>query len=421
MSQLDIIAMSDCGASTHAAIAEYQLAKLRETVAQARKSRFYGERLRKIPEIATLSDLAALPFTTPADLTEPHELLCVSPADVGRIVTLPTSGTTGKPKRVFFTADDLARTLKYFQFGISPLTRPNSRVMVFFPPSAPDGLSDLLVRALALNACDATVLGAFESACAALDALNLSRATCAVGFPAQLLELARTGSAPCIEYVLLCSDYISPAVVQSIEKAWNCNVFAHYGLTESGYGIGVECEQHDGLHLRETDLLVEIVNPESGAPLPDGEFGEVVFTTLTRRAMPLIRYRTGDRGRLLTGQCPCGSKLKRLDRHITRLSSGVEIAGGRVTMPMLDDAIFPLGRVRAFDATMTTRGGTDNLVVRIEHNGGGSTLSQVAETLREILIIGNAIQSENLNLTVIAEPIRRIGAAKREIVDLRGK
>ena len=133
-----------------------------------------------------------------------------------------------------------------------------------------------------------------------------------VGIPVQVLGLARlsvAGGAPLhLKTVLLSTDHCSPVVATAIEAAWGCRVFDHYGTTEMGLGGGVDCEAHAGYHLREADLLVEVVDPESGAPLPDGEYGEVVFTTLTREAMPLIRYRTGDRGRFLPGACPCGSR-----------------------------------------------------------------------------------------------------------------
>ena len=102
--------------------------------------------------------------------------------------------------------------------------------------------------------------------------------------------------------MLLSTDQAPAPLVAAIEQAWGCRVFDHYGTTETGLGGGVECEAHDGLHLREADLLFEVVEPATGRSLPDGEEGEIVFTTLTREAMPLIRYRTGDLGRLLPGR-----------------------------------------------------------------------------------------------------------------------
>jgi phenylacetate-coenzyme A ligase PaaK-like adenylate-forming protein len=89
-------------------------------------------------------------------------------------------------------------------------------------------------------------------------------------------------------------------------------------MTEMGLGGAMACEERVGYHPREADLIFEIIDPQTGGPLPEGEVGEVVFTTLTRAAMPLIRYRTGDLSRWIPGNCPCGSVLKRLDRIADR-------------------------------------------------------------------------------------------------------
>ena len=90
----------------------------------------------------------------------------------------------------------------------------------------------------------------------------------------------------------------------------------------------MECRARNGYHLREADLFFEVVDPVSGSPVPDGTPGEVVFTTLTRRAMPLIRYRTGDVAAMLPGPCACGSPLRRLSRiagRLRRTEAGVDV------------------------------------------------------------------------------------------------
>jgi phenylacetate-coenzyme A ligase PaaK-like adenylate-forming protein len=114
--------------------------------------------------------------------------------------------------------------------------------------------------------------------------------------------------------LLLSGDYVSPAVRDEIERLWDCKVYEHYGMTEMGLGGAMSCEIREGYHIREADLYIEIINPHTGEPVPDGEFGEIVFTTLTRQAMPLIRYRTGDISRIIPSPCPCGSVPRRLER-----------------------------------------------------------------------------------------------------------
>jgi phenylacetate-coenzyme A ligase PaaK-like adenylate-forming protein len=117
-----------------------------------------------------------------------------------------------------------------------------------------------------------------------------------------------------IDSVLLSAEYVSAGSVTAIEENWRCTVYEHYGMTEMGLGCAMMCAGRDGYHIREADLYIEIVDPVSGKSLPDGEPGEIVFTTLTREAHPLIRYRTGDISRIIKEPCPCGSQLKRLAR-----------------------------------------------------------------------------------------------------------
>ena len=82
-----------------------------------------------------------------------------------------------------------------------------------------------------------------------------------------------------------------------LEKELQCEVYNHFGITEAGLGAAIDCPAHFGMHIRENDLLFEVIHPESGEVLPDGRCGELVLTTLTRKGMPLIRYRTGDYGK----------------------------------------------------------------------------------------------------------------------------
>ena len=132
----------------------------------------------------------------------------------------------------------------------------------------------------------------------------------------RLSEASR--SDPCItgnmRTLLLSAEYVPPGSKAAIEANWGAEAFEHYGMTEMGLGGAMSCEARQGYHPREADLLFEIIDPATGAALGEGERGEVVFTTLTREAMPLIRYRTGDFSRWLPGRCPCGSLLKWLGR-----------------------------------------------------------------------------------------------------------
>jgi phenylacetate-CoA ligase len=125
-----------------------------------------------------------------------------------------------------------------------------------------------------------------------LDVMNQEHVNGLVGIPTQVLAPARFGEGLRLKSALLTTDHVPNAIVRAVEHAWGCLVYNHYGMTEMGLGGG-ECQARRGYHLREADMIFEIVNPATGEPVAEGETGEAVFTTLTRRGMPLIRSRTG--------------------------------------------------------------------------------------------------------------------------------
>jgi phenylacetate-coenzyme A ligase PaaK-like adenylate-forming protein len=97
-----------------------------------------------------------------------------------------------------------------------------------------------------------------------------------------------------------------------ISRAWGCQVYQQCGTPEMCPGAGVQCRVRDGFHLREADLYIEIVDPNTAQPIANGTCGEVVVTTLTREAMPLVRFRTGHRASVMPAPCPCGTVLRRI-------------------------------------------------------------------------------------------------------------
>ena len=233
-------------------------------------------------------DVAMLPFTTAEQLRScGSRMLCVRPHEVERIVTLATSGTEGDPQRVFFTADDLELTVDFFRHGMATFTGAGDRVVVLMPGARPGSIGDLLQTALARLGASAVVHGPVVDMDETLALLERIQASVVVGIPIQVLGLARRSAAlgrpiRSVHSALLSADYVPRAVVHAVETSWHCRVFNHYGSTEMGFGGSVECAARGGYHLREADLLFEIVSPDSGVPLPEGEIGEIVFTTLTR-------------------------------------------------------------------------------------------------------------------------------------------
>lgn len=306
---------------TRAAIEAYQLDKLNETLALCRaRGPFYRQKMAGLPNrLTSLADVAALPFTLADDVRErPLALLCVSQSEIERVVTLEPPGDPGPPKRLYFTAADLELTCDFFQVGMSTFTTPGDRVLILLPGERPGSVGDLLAQGLARLGAEGIRHGLISDMARTVAVLYGERPLGIVGVPGKVLALtaaSRQQSGPPLRLksVLLSADYVPPATVRAVEAAWGCTVYNHYGMTEMGLGGGVECAARMGYHLREADLYFEIVEPATGEPLPDGEYGEIVFSTLTRRGMPLLRYRTGDMSRFLPGTCGCGTVLRRLE------------------------------------------------------------------------------------------------------------
>ena len=321
-----------CGAATcpelPARLAQMQLHLLRCTLEQAVRSTFYANRLQgRNLKLETLEDLPCLPFTTAQDLRNWGDFLCVSRGDVQRMVTLHTSGTTGQPKRLAFTDADLARTRDFFAVGMSQLVRAGQRLAVLLPGAErPDGVADLLRQALGSAGVEvmAPPPHVHMDRCGGELArwLGQAAAHCVVAAPAQLASLLTffsTAGPDNLAGVLSSAEPLDADLGQILRQRWQCEVLDHYGLTETAYGGAVECSAHDGFHVRELDVFIEIVDISRGNVLPFGQAGEVVITTLQREAMPLVRYRTGDVARLLPGPCACGSPLHRLGPVLGRI------------------------------------------------------------------------------------------------------
>ena len=310
-------------------IREYQLDRLQKTIEYvAEKSPFYRRRLKgfSATNLRTVDDLALLPFTWPKDIQDNSlQFLCVSQSEIERVVTLLVPGATEGPRRCYFTREDLELTIDFFSHGMSTFMEPGQTALIFLPGQKPGSVGDLLARALKRIEVVGIAHGFVKDPLEAIREIAQRRVDCLIGLPSQVLSLARHGEAreiPSgqIRSVLLSPDAcmkspnVATAVSNELRLIWNCPVFHHYGTTEMGFGGGVECQACNGHHLREADLYFEIIDPESGQPIPQGALGEIIVTTLTRKGMPLVRYRTGHLARFLTEPCPCGTVLRRMGK-----------------------------------------------------------------------------------------------------------
>lgn len=359
---------------TRQVLIAYQLMKLNATLQLARaRSPFYRTRLAGFPaQLDSLEDLKNLPFTTGEHIrSEGLQFLCVSQDEIHRVVTLDTSGTSGAPKRLFFTSDDQELTIDFFGAGMSTLVDPGDRVLILLPGNTPGSVGDLLFKGLQRSGVTAIKHGPVKNPGQTLAKVEEERVNSLVGVPTQVLSLARfrgeSGKAVPLQLksVLLSTDHVPEAIVKALKSAWGCEVYNHYGMTEMGLGGGVSCFAQTGYHLREADLYFEIVDPISGEPLADGETGEVVFTTLNRQGMPLIRYRTGDLSRFIPTLCPCGTILKTMEFIKTRSNSFVRLKNGVISMAELDESLFNIEGVLNYSAGVMPAGMKNHLRLEV--------------------------------------------------------
>ncbi|MCF8068487.1 MAG: AMP-binding protein [Desulfobacterales bacterium] len=415
-------------------IEDHQLKQLNETLMYAsHHSPFYKNRLNPDQmNLKSLADHSRLPFTTEEDLRHNSlQILSTSQNDVSRVVTLQTSGTTHDPKRLYFTEQDLAGTLVFFHHVMSHLFMSGQRMLILLPGSTPDSLGDLLSRALKMMGARGIIHGLPENPQAALEAAIRYKTELVIGLPTDVLSMARHSDSlqkfkGLIKKVVLCSDYIPDTLVNTIKQLWHCEVFEHYGMTEMGYGGGIQCSVHEGYHLREADLFFEIVDPETGHTLTNGESGEVVFTTLTQRGMPLIRYRTGDISRLIPEPCPCGSIFQRLDKVMGRINGALKIGINQfIFISDLDEIIFRISGIQNYEATIERDNGHDCLILSVytDAYSPADITTRVKNAVLEIPAIHKAISAKLLQLkTVALSAVARQTQqpAKRKIIERYG-
>ena len=330
---------------------EYRLFQLKRTVHRVRtKSPFY----RRVFEAAgvteddlnSLADIAKLPFTTPQDLAgTSYGLLCTSQSEVEKPVTFYSSGSTGTRKRIFFSRADIQKIMDFLPRGMNTVVdRGEGRVLVFLQNSQGRGIGGILAASCTACGIDSWAADLQDSPEDILkmtlehkinvwfgDAVTICRAT-------RILEQRTNLRAIGMKCIFITMSNIPQSMVDYLHDAWGCRVSTHYGLTESGWGLAVDCDVCPGYHYDELNHIVEVVDPETGAVLPYGEEGEVVLTNIARECMPLIRYRTGDIATLSRSEC--GSHLMTLG-HIRRRKEGATEYNGHCIYPaMFDEVLF---------------------------------------------------------------------------------
>lgn len=335
-----------------------------------------------------LEDLRGLPLTTKEELRDgyPFGWTCVPLHDVVRVHA--SSGTTGRRIVATYTAVDLEDWAEMFErcYEYAGVT-DNDRVQITpgyglwtagigFQAGAerlgalavPTGPGNLDLQFEMMRDFQSTVLCATSS-------FGLLIAEEAHG-RGLVEELA-------LRVAILGSERWGEAMRRRIEELLGVETFDIYGFTELyGPGTGIDCREHEGIHYWDDFYVVEVVDPETGAPLPAGESGELVVTTLRKQAQPLLRYRTRDLSRLLPEPCRCGSPYPRIDRITGRTDDMFKVRGVAIYPAQIDTVLSSLAAVGSeYQVFLTREAGRERLLVRVESAGGGHR-ETVAEALQ---------------------------------------
>ncbi|HEY2258762.1 MAG TPA: phenylacetate--CoA ligase [Solirubrobacteraceae bacterium] len=367
-----------------------QLDRLRATVGRVLAGQPLGaQRLAQAGivtpgDVGSLSDLPQIPFMLKSDLRDnyPYGLLAVSPQTLVRVHA--SSGTHGKPTVVAYTRTDLdnwtevmARSMT--MAGVRPaMTIHNANGYGLFTGGFGFHQGGERIGAnvvpvsggrTARQAMLLRDLGSEVLVCTPSYALVIAQALADAGIdPASLpLALALLGGEPWGE-----------AMRAEIERGLGLDAVAFYGLSEMcGPGVASEClAVRDGLHVQEDHFLVEVIDPGDGSPVAPGAEGELVFTTLTKEALPLIRYRTGDIGRLIDEPCPCGRTTVRLSGLRGRQDDMLIIRGVNLYPSEVERLLLTVaGAVPHYRLVVERRGAMDELRLECEPAAGADRAS----------------------------------------------
>ena len=356
-----------------------QVERLKATVAHCMNNPIYKKRLEEAgvtPEnIKSVDDIRRIPFTTKQDLRDnyPFGLASVPLTECVRLHS--SSGTTGNPTVILHTQKDLdewanqvARNL--WMVGL----RPND----VFQNSSGYGM---FTGGLGFQ-YGAERLGMLTIPAAAGNSLRQIKfmkdfgTTALHAVPSYVTRLyevmQETGVDPRkdtkLKVLAIGAEPHSEEQRKRIEQMLGVKAYNSFGMSEMcGPGVGFECKEQNGLHFWEDYYIVEIVNPETLEPVPDGEIGELVLTSINREAMPLLRYRTRDLTRVIGRGCPCGRNHVRLDRMKGRSDDMMVLRGVNIFPIQIEKILMQYKELASnYLITLTTDENNDNMTVEVE-------------------------------------------------------
>ncbi|MGD9608558.1 MAG: phenylacetate--CoA ligase family protein [Desulfovibrionaceae bacterium] len=359
-------------------IERLQLERLRKSLARAAKSPFYSALFRehdvRPDAVRTMDDVRRLPFTTKQDLraSYPDKLLAMPLSDMVRMHV--SSGTTGSPTVIYHTRNDL-------EWWSSLMARCMYMVGLrkddVFQNMSGYGL---FTGGLGIH-CGAEKLGCLTIPAGAgnsqrqIKLLTDFKVTGIHIIPSYAMHLANIiremgldpRSLP-VRIALVGAEPYTEATRRRLEETFDMKVYNSYGLSEmNGPGVAFECPEQNGMHVWEDAYLAEIVDPVTGEPVPDGQLGELVMTSLGREGMPIIRYRTRDLTRFLPGECPCGRAHRRIDRLHGRSDDMMIVKGVNIFPMQIEAILMAMPEVgQDYQIILDREGFLDSIRVKVE-------------------------------------------------------
>jgi len=359
-------------------LAAVQLRRLKETVARTANVPFYkqafAERDISPDSIKSLDDLHRLPITNKADLRDHYPLgfLAVGREQVARFHG--SSGTTGKPTFVAYTKEDLETWSGLCaRFLVAGGLRAEHTVHIAFGYGLFTGGFGLHYGVERVGAAVVPAAsGNTHRQIMLIQDMKPDALVCTPSYALTIAEVARSVDVDprglSLKFAHFGGEPWTEDMRKQIESDLNLLAFNNYGLSEViGPGVSGECAARCGMHIQEDHFIVECVNPETLEPVADGEQGELVFTSLTKQAMPIIRYRTRDIASLDHSPCPCGRTTARMSRVVGRTDDMLIIRGVNVFPSQIEEALLRVEGTAPHYLIEVERPGTlDEVTVHVE-------------------------------------------------------
>ncbi|MBO7206727.1 MAG: phenylacetate--CoA ligase [Kiritimatiellae bacterium] len=381
-------------------LAALQLKGLQKSLRRVWGNDFYRERLSvkglASPEdVKSLDDLAKLPFFTKDDFRDayPLKMNCVDRRELMEFHQ--SSGSTGTPVVMAYTKNDLNQWAECMArcYAMTGLEKGNAfQIMPTFGLFN-GGFGCYHGCRKAHLFCVPASSGNTERQIKLMRDFHVKGFCSVVSYVPRLIEKLDADAngdfdIPSLKVGIFGSETFSDELRRRIEKRLHIECFDIYGMTETG-GIGTtgqDCKAHNGIHVWEDQYITEIIDPVTGEVLPDGEYGEVVFTSLNREAMPIIRYRTRDISRILSREkCACGRTSLRIDRITGRTDDMLIVKGVNFYPRQVEEALMEIPGVKdEFQIVLEERDGMTDVTVNVEAEEG-VTGHMVAKHLRERL------------------------------------